>query len=93
MPDWLQEPFSQDTFCCLEVHSVLVLHFHLYTYKAHKKHIWNISTLAVGIHAKYNTRNGDFNYTLSLFLSEPMSWINRYEWRKLDEREINVSYG
>lgn len=43
------------------------------------------------LHGKYNILNDDYLYTLSLFIYEPISWINRYEWRSLDEREINVS--
>lgn len=42
------------------------------------------------LHGKYNILNDDYLYTLSLFIFEPVSWINRYEWRQLDEREINV---
>lgn len=43
------------------------------------------------LHGKYPILNGDYLYTLALFVFEPISWINRYEWRQLDEREINVS--
>lgn len=42
------------------------------------------------IHGKYNILNGDFLYTLSLFILEPIRWINKYEWRQLDQREKNV---
>ncbi|CAO3608097.1 unnamed protein product [Cunninghamella blakesleeana] len=44
------------------------------------------------IHGKYPIRNGDYLYTLALFLSEPVRWINDYEWRKLDIREINAIF-
>ena len=27
-------------------------------------------------------------YTLSLFVTEPIRWINKYEWRKLEDMEI-----
>jgi hypothetical protein len=43
------------------------------------------------LHAKYPILNGDYLYTLSLFVFVPISWINRFEWRELDEREVNVS--
>lgn len=43
------------------------------------------------IHGHYRILNEDYIYTLSLFIFEPISWINRYDWRPLDEREINVS--
>lgn len=43
------------------------------------------------IHGKYVISNADFLYTLSLFIFEPVAWINKYGWRQLDEREINVS--
>lgn len=44
------------------------------------------------IHGQYPAiRNKDFLYTAALFVTEPQSWINRFEWRKLDIRESNVS--
>ncbi|KAI8070903.1 hypothetical protein BC940DRAFT_234999 [Gongronella butleri] len=43
------------------------------------------------IHGKYPIRNGDYLYTLALFLSEPVKWVNAYEWRPLDIREVNAS--
>lgn len=42
------------------------------------------------IHSQYQISNGDYLYTLMLFIAEPIKWINKYEWRVLDEREINV---
>ncbi|RCH97259.1 hypothetical protein CU097_011421 [Rhizopus azygosporus] len=44
------------------------------------------------IHGRYNISNGDYLYTLALFIVEPVEWINKYEWRKLDEREINAIF-
>lgn len=44
------------------------------------------------LHAKYPILNDDYSYTLSLFVFEPIYWINRFEWSQLDEREINVSF-
>ncbi|GAN03118.1 DUF2236 family protein [Mucor ambiguus] len=44
------------------------------------------------LHGKYNILNDDYLYTLSLFIYEPVSWIDRYEWRSLDEREINAMF-
>ncbi|ETI22121.1 hypothetical protein G647_06193 [Cladophialophora carrionii CBS 160.54] len=32
--------------------------------------------------------NDDMLYTLSLFLNQPVEWINKYEWRQLTELEI-----
>ena len=43
------------------------------------------------IHGKYPIRNEDYLYTLSLFILEPIKWINKYEWRKLDPLEEYVS--
>lgn len=43
------------------------------------------------IHGKYDILNGDYLYTLSLFIRQPIQWINRYGWRKLDPLEENVS--
>ncbi|KAI8136658.1 hypothetical protein BJV82DRAFT_647111 [Fennellomyces sp. T-0311] len=41
------------------------------------------------IHGKYNILNDDFLYTLSLFVVEPMKWVNKHEWRQLEQIEIN----
>lgn len=43
------------------------------------------------LHGKYPISNDDYLYTLVLFVTEPIRWINSWEWRKLDIREINVS--
>ena len=43
------------------------------------------------LHSKYSILNGDFLYTLSLFIIEPIKWINKYEWRQLEPIEKNVS--
>ena len=32
--------------------------------------------------------NDDLLYTLSLFLNQPVEWINRYEWRQLSDLEV-----
>ena len=32
--------------------------------------------------------NDDLLYTLSVFITEPISWINRYEWRETTDLEI-----
>ncbi|CEP12946.1 hypothetical protein [Parasitella parasitica] len=45
------------------------------------------------LHGKYSTiLNDDYIYTLSLLIYEPALWINRYEWRQLDERETNAMF-
>ncbi|ORZ03990.1 hypothetical protein BCR43DRAFT_484320 [Syncephalastrum racemosum] len=44
------------------------------------------------LHGKYNILNSDFVYTLSLFVIEPMRWIEQYEWRALDEREYKAAW-
>lgn len=43
------------------------------------------------LHGKYPILNSDFLYTLTLFVFEPINWIDRFEWRQLDVREKNVS--
>jgi hypothetical protein len=43
------------------------------------------------IHGHYNILNDDYIYTLSLFIFEPIYWVNKYDWRQLDQREKNVS--
>ncbi|KAH0278767.1 hypothetical protein KCU91_g2218, partial [Aureobasidium melanogenum] len=42
------------------------------------------------LHSLYGAKisNDDLLYTLSLFLLEPIRWIERYEWRKLTDLEI-----
>ncbi|KAG0170055.1 hypothetical protein DFQ28_002597 [Apophysomyces sp. BC1034] len=44
------------------------------------------------LHGKYPILNGDYLFTLALFLSEPIRWINNYEWRELDIREVNAIF-
>ncbi|KAL0073319.1 hypothetical protein J3Q64DRAFT_1778539 [Phycomyces blakesleeanus] len=44
------------------------------------------------IHAKHNIRNDDHIYTVGLFVAEPIRWIAQFEWRELDEREINAMF-
>lgn len=43
------------------------------------------------IHSKYRLSgqilDDDMLYTLSLFASEPIKWINKYEWRQLEDFE------
>ncbi|KAI7852998.1 hypothetical protein BDC45DRAFT_442825 [Circinella umbellata] len=41
------------------------------------------------LHSKYSILNGDYLYTLSLFIVEPIKWINKYEWRQLEPIEKN----
>lgn len=42
------------------------------------------------LHGKYNISNEDYLYTLTLFVAEPLRWLNNWEWRKLDIREEHV---
>ena len=42
------------------------------------------------LHAKYPILNDDYIFTIALFVDEPIRWINAFEWRQLDIREINV---
>ncbi|KAI9263049.1 hypothetical protein BY458DRAFT_240477 [Sporodiniella umbellata] len=44
------------------------------------------------IHGKYKIKNEEFISTLTMFITEPAPWINKYEWRKLDVREMNALY-
>ncbi|KAI9322371.1 hypothetical protein BX666DRAFT_1894221 [Dichotomocladium elegans] len=44
------------------------------------------------IHAKYPILNGDYLYTLSLFIIEPIRWINKYGYRKLEPLEENAIF-
>ncbi|CEG77003.1 hypothetical protein RMATCC62417_11821 [Rhizopus microsporus] len=44
------------------------------------------------LHGKYPISNEDYLYTLVLFVAEPLRWINNWEWRKLDIREVNAIF-
>lgn len=44
------------------------------------------------IHSRYQKAgkisNDDLLYTLSVFITEPVSWVEKYEWRSMNEMEI-----
>ncbi|KAF9114621.1 hypothetical protein BGX27_010286 [Mortierella sp. AM989] len=44
------------------------------------------------MHGQYNIKEEDYLYTLALFVLEPASWINRFEWRELTELEKNAIF-
>ncbi|KAF9558669.1 hypothetical protein EC968_006888 [Mortierella alpina] len=44
------------------------------------------------IHGQYNIKQGDFLYTLSQIVLERPSFIDRFEWRPLQEIEKNAIY-
>ncbi|PPQ96008.1 hypothetical protein CVT26_016170 [Gymnopilus dilepis] len=44
------------------------------------------------LHSKHRISNGDFLYTLALFVLEPNTWANRYGWRKLSPLERHAFY-
>ncbi|KAI9282695.1 hypothetical protein BY458DRAFT_531096 [Sporodiniella umbellata] len=44
------------------------------------------------IHSFYNVKNDNYLHTIAIFVEDPIAWINKYEWRKLDIREINALY-
>lgn len=39
------------------------------------------------LHGRFDISNTDFLYVLSTFVFEPLRWIDKYGWRRLDERE------
>lgn len=43
------------------------------------------------IHSRYQKAgkisNDDLLYTLSVFITEPITWVEKYEWRKVTEME------
>ncbi|KAI9499665.1 hypothetical protein BDB00DRAFT_924327 [Zychaea mexicana] len=43
------------------------------------------------LHSKYPILNDDYIFTIALFVNEPIRWINAFEWRQLDIREVNAS--
>uniref|UniRef100_A0A7S2TV75 ER-bound oxygenase mpaB/mpaB'/Rubber oxygenase catalytic domain-containing protein n=1 Tax=Lotharella oceanica TaxID=641309 RepID=A0A7S2TV75_9EUKA len=44
------------------------------------------------IHSHYKISNDDYLFTLSLFMVEPVAWINRYGWRALSQREADAFF-
>ncbi|GJJ71966.1 hypothetical protein EMPS_04323 [Entomortierella parvispora] len=44
------------------------------------------------IHSHYPIKQEDFLYTLALFIKEPHSFIDQYEWRPLTELECNAYF-
>ena len=43
------------------------------------------------LHSNYNISNDDKLYTLSVFITVPQRWLEKYEWRSLTELEIAVT--
>jgi hypothetical protein len=44
------------------------------------------------IHKQYNISNDDYLYVLSVFIYEPVRWLERFGWRKMSEKEKLASY-
>ncbi|KAJ7622151.1 hypothetical protein FB45DRAFT_753621 [Roridomyces roridus] len=44
------------------------------------------------LHSKYNISNGDYLYTLALFILEPITWAKRYGWRELSPLEQYATF-
>jgi hypothetical protein len=44
------------------------------------------------IHKQYDISNDDYLYVLSVFIYEPVRWLERFGWRKMSEKEKLVSY-
>jgi len=46
------------------------------------------------IHSRYQKAgkisNNDMLYTLSVFITEPISWVDKYEWRVMSDAEKNA---
>jgi hypothetical protein len=43
-------------------------------------------------HERYRIKNDDFRYVLSVFVYEPVRWINRFGWRALSRNEQAAMY-
>ena len=43
------------------------------------------------LHSQYKISNDDKLYTLSVFVTVPQRWLEKYEWRPLTDLEIAVS--
>ncbi|HEY6411629.1 MAG TPA: oxygenase MpaB family protein [Ktedonobacteraceae bacterium] len=44
------------------------------------------------IHRQYEISNDDYLYVLSVFIYEPVRWLERFGWRKMSEKEKLASY-
>jgi len=44
------------------------------------------------IHGQYVISNEDYLYVLSVFIYEPVRWLERFGWRKMSEKEKLASY-
>ena len=44
------------------------------------------------IHKQYDISNDDYLYVLSVFIYEPVRWLERFGWRKMSEKEKLASY-
>lgn len=44
------------------------------------------------IHKQYDISNDDYLYVLSVFIYEPVHWLERFGWRKMSEKEKLASY-
>ena len=42
------------------------------------------------LHSRYDISNDDMLYTLSVFVTCPQRWLERFEWRGLTELEVGV---
>jgi len=42
------------------------------------------------LHSRYDISNDDMLYTLSVFVTCPQRWLERFEWRELTELEVGV---
>jgi len=46
------------------------------------------------IHSRYQKAgkisNDDLLYTLSVFITEPINWVEMYEWREMSDTEKNA---
>ncbi|KAF9126316.1 hypothetical protein BGW39_006713 [Mortierella sp. 14UC] len=42
------------------------------------------------IHGHYNIKQGDYLYTLALFIMEPAAFVDKFEWRPMTELEKNA---
>ncbi|KAL0948214.1 hypothetical protein HGRIS_010820 [Hohenbuehelia grisea] len=44
------------------------------------------------LHSQYSIKNDDYLYTLSLFILEPIKWIQKYGWRSLSPLEQQANF-
>ena len=84
--------FSEPSTACKRYVDTTVLISEFVGYKPTEERTREAIARMNFIHSGYRKSgkllDDDMLYTLSLFVTEPIRWINKYEWRKLEDMEV-----